>query len=101
MSDLSRICILFTITLSLLASDASADDLSASLTRAEALAKTVTIHRDNWGVPHIYAPTDVNVAFGMAYVNVKTSFGRSKIPTFAHLVATAKSLDQPLWVTTC
>ena len=50
------------------------DDLSASLTRAAATAKTVTIHRDNWGVPHIYAPTDVNVAFGMAYAQCEDFF---------------------------
>ncbi len=27
----------------------------------------VTIHRDEWGVPHIYGPTDASVVFGAAY----------------------------------
>ncbi|NND97507.1 MAG: hypothetical protein HKN47_09295, partial [Pirellulaceae bacterium] len=34
----------------------------------------VTIHRDNWGVPHIYAPTDADVAFGMAYCQSEDFF---------------------------
>ncbi len=52
----------------------NADDISASLARADAIAKTVTIQRDNWGVPHIHAPTDVGVAFGMAYVQSEDFF---------------------------
>jgi acyl-homoserine-lactone acylase len=74
MSELSRTCILLSIALTLFDSSAIADDLSVSLTRAEAMAKTVTIHRDNWGVPHIYAPTDVNVAFGTAYAQSEDFF---------------------------
>ncbi len=36
--------------------------------RSEAMAQSVTIRRDEWGVPHIDGPTDASVAFGMAYV---------------------------------
>ena len=32
------------------------------------MAQQVTIHRDEWGVPHVYGPTDATVAFGMGYV---------------------------------
>ena len=34
---------------------------------AQSLAGQVTIHRDEWGVPHIEGPTDASVSFGFAY----------------------------------
>jgi len=34
---------------------------------AEKLAKQVTIHRDEWHVPHIHGPTDKSVIFGYGY----------------------------------
>ncbi|MEK7795027.1 MAG: penicillin acylase family protein [Candidatus Hydrogenedentota bacterium] len=47
----------------------------------------VTIYRDNWGVPYIFAATDEDAAFGMGYaqaedrladmyINVRTALGR-------------------------
>ncbi|HET9226832.1 MAG TPA: penicillin acylase family protein [Thermoanaerobaculia bacterium] len=36
--------------------------------------KSVTIHRDTWGVPHIYGPTDASVAYGMAYAQAEDNF---------------------------
>jgi acyl-homoserine lactone acylase PvdQ len=42
--------------------------------RAERLAGQVTIHRDEWGVPHIYGPTDESVVFGMAYAQAEDNF---------------------------
>ena len=38
--------------------------------RAEMLAKTVTIIRDNWGVPHIYGKTDAAVVFSLMYSSI-------------------------------
>ncbi len=38
------------------------------------LAKQVTIHRDEWGVPHITAPTDEAVAFGFGYAQAEDYF---------------------------
>ena len=43
-------------------------------TSALELASQVTIHRDEWGVPHIYAPTDKAVAFGSAYAQCEDHF---------------------------
>jgi len=37
-------------------------------------AKTVTITRDSWGVPHIEAPTDAAVVFGMAWAQAEDNF---------------------------
>ncbi|MDP8981712.1 MAG: acylase [Acidobacteriota bacterium] len=45
--------------------------LSAS---PEKLARSVTIYRDTWGVPHIYGPTDASCAFGYAYAQAEDNF---------------------------
>jgi acyl-homoserine lactone acylase PvdQ len=37
----------------------------------EAVARSVTIYRDIWGVPHIYGPTDASVMFGAAYARTE------------------------------
>src|SRR5215213_8882892 len=46
--------------------------LSAWKTRAEG----VTIIRDDWGVPHIYAKTDADVVFGLMYAQAEDDFNR-------------------------
>ena len=38
------------------------------------LANSVTIYRDNFGVPHIYGPTDASVVFGFAYAQAEDNF---------------------------
>jgi acyl-homoserine-lactone acylase len=35
---------------------------------------TVTIHRDQWGVPHVYGPTDASVVFGYVYAQAEDNF---------------------------
>jgi len=37
-------------------------------------AKSVTIIRDNWGVPHIYGKTDANTVFGLMYAQCEDNF---------------------------
>ncbi|HUH75377.1 MAG TPA: penicillin acylase family protein [Chitinophagales bacterium] len=34
----------------------------------------IKIHRDEWGVPHIYAPTDEEVAYGLAWATAEDDF---------------------------
>lgn len=34
----------------------------------------IQIARDRWGVPHIFAPTDAEVAYGLAWANAEDSF---------------------------
>ncbi|MHC5003085.1 MAG: penicillin acylase family protein, partial [Planctomycetota bacterium] len=41
---------------------------------AAAMAATVTICRDTWGVPHVYGPTDASVVFGAGYVQAEDNF---------------------------
>ena len=40
----------------------------------ERLARSVTIVRDEWGVPTIYAPTDAGVMFGLAYAQAEDNY---------------------------
>src|SRR5437867_966066 len=43
------------------------DKPTAAALDPAALARSVTIHRDHYGVPHIDGPTDESVIFGFAY----------------------------------
>jgi len=47
---------------------------SALLSDPAAAAETVTIHRDQWGVPHVYGPTDASVVFGYVYAQAEDNF---------------------------
>jgi acyl-homoserine-lactone acylase len=47
-------------------------EMSAWRARAEG----VTIIRDDWGVPHIYAKTDADVVFGLMYAQAEDDFNR-------------------------
>lgn len=38
------------------------------------LAQQVTIHRDEWGVPHIVGETEASTAFGMGYAQAEDNF---------------------------
>ena len=53
------------------------NEASAAEVDAAALARSVTIHRDRYGVPHIDGPTDESVIFAFAFpftANVVTEF---------------------------
>jgi acyl-homoserine-lactone acylase len=39
-----------------------------------AMARSVTIYRDTFGVPHIYGPSDASVVFGLAYAQAEDNF---------------------------
>ncbi len=59
----------------LAASPAPPADLeSAQRARIEALARSVTIQRDTFGVPHVYGPTDASVVFGFTYARCEDRF---------------------------
>lgn len=46
---------------------------SAQMDTAQ-LARSVTIYRDNYGVPHIYGPTDASCVFGYGYAQAEDNF---------------------------
>src|SRR5262245_4643922 len=43
---------------------------------AAEMARQVTIYRDTYGVPHIYAPTDAACVFGVMYAQAEDNFTR-------------------------
>ena len=49
-------------------------EIRAEINPVERLAQKVTIYRDNYGVPHIYGPTDASVIFGSAYARAEDRF---------------------------
>jgi penicillin amidase len=53
---------------------AAREAAGAAAEAAEAMAKSVTIQRDTWGIPHISAPTDAAVVFGLAYAQAEDNF---------------------------
>src|SRR5229473_6261250 len=40
----------------------------------EQTAKSITIYRDNYGVPHVYGPTDASCVFGYGYAQAEDNF---------------------------
>ena len=40
------------------------------------IARTVTIYRDTYGVPHVFGRTDASTAFGFAYAQAEDNFWR-------------------------
>src|SRR5882724_9732124 len=38
------------------------------------LARSVTVYRDNYGVPHVYGPTDASCVFGYIYAQAEDNF---------------------------
>ena len=62
------------------APQAPASQLSpAEALRLQATAKRVTILRDKWGIPHIYAKTDADAVFGMLYAQAEDDFKRIEL----------------------
>ncbi|HSE38301.1 MAG TPA: penicillin acylase family protein, partial [Blastocatellia bacterium] len=47
---------------------------SSAQARVEKIARSVTIYRDNYGVPHIYGPTDASCVFGYIYAQAEDNF---------------------------
>src|SRR6478672_4980456 len=40
----------------------------------EKIARSVTIYRDTFGVPHVFGPTDASCVFGYAYAQAEDNF---------------------------
>lgn len=51
-----------------------ADGPSGALGSAKARATSVTIHRDSFGVPHVFAATDADCVFGFIYAQAEDYF---------------------------
>lgn len=68
------------------------------IARLEARAERVEIIRDDWGVPHIYAPTDADAVFGLMYAQAEDDFNRIEVNFLTSLgrMAEAEGEDR-LW----
>lgn len=53
---------------------ASSRAVPAAIPPSEEIARSVTIYRDTYGVPHIDGPTDASVVFGFAYTQAEDYF---------------------------
>jgi acyl-homoserine-lactone acylase len=49
---------------------------AADRARWEGMAQTVTIHRDRYGIPHVFARSDPGAVFGFAYAQAEDNFWR-------------------------
>lgn len=52
---------------------------SAEITRCKKQAASVTVYRDNYGVPHIYGKTDADAVFGLLYAQCEDDFKRVEL----------------------
>ena len=66
-----RTSLFFVAVLTIVSSDSWRRATAAT---AEELAAAVTVHRDDWGVPHIEGPTDESAVFGFAYCQAEDFF---------------------------
>src|SRR5262249_43385857 len=51
-------------------------DRPGEAARREQLARDVTIYRDRFGIPHVFAKTDAGAVFGFAYAQAEDNFPR-------------------------
>ncbi len=63
-------------TIVLLAATLGAAAVDPPAPSPAAMAGSVTIYRDRFGVPHVYGPTDASVVFGFAYAQAEDFFWR-------------------------
>jgi len=66
--------VLAAVLLSFALSGLAAAKAPAAGAKAEKIARSVTIYRDTYGVPHIYGPTDASCVFGYIYAQAEDNF---------------------------
>ncbi|HMP87666.1 MAG TPA: penicillin acylase family protein, partial [Lacibacter sp.] len=49
---------------------------AAETARWKQQAQRITIHRDHWGIPHVYGKTDADAVFGLIYAQCEDDFNR-------------------------
>lgn len=60
--------------------------------RLNAMAQSVIIHRDQYGVPHVYGPTDASVVFGYNYARAEDEFNRMETSTLTGIGRASEKL---------
>ncbi len=74
--SMSRTILLLALSLLAWPRASHADPSPAEVARWQAAASRVTIIRDTWGIPHIYAKTDADVVFGAIFAQAEDDFHR-------------------------
>ena len=64
----------------------------ASVARMEAMADSVTIYRDTYGVPHVYGDTDAGAVFGFMYARAEDHFFKFE-PFYLRLIGRSAELS--------
>ena len=62
--------------LTLLLASCSQEPANPEVAAWEEQASRITIHRDDFGVPHVYGKTDADAVFGMLYAQCEDDFNR-------------------------
>jgi len=73
---MKKLLLLAVITLSACAAQTATQPANPQLDAWKARADSITIIRDDWGVPHIYGKTDADVVFGLMYAQAEDDFNR-------------------------
>jgi acyl-homoserine-lactone acylase len=56
-----------------------ASDPAGELDSWQDQAERIEIIRDDWGIPHVYGPTDADVVFGMVYAQAEDDYPRIEL----------------------
>jgi acyl-homoserine-lactone acylase len=73
---MKKILVLAALTLSACAAQTATQPANPQLDAWKKRADSITIIRDDWGVPHIYGKTDADVVFGLMYAQGEDDFNR-------------------------
>ena len=74
MTATHRILLLAIFPFTIVCMEATSCAQENSASRWDEVARSVTIHRDQWGVPHIFGPTDSSVVFAYLYAQAEDNF---------------------------
>jgi acyl-homoserine-lactone acylase len=73
---MKKLALILVVALASCSSQPAAPPVSPEVAAWQKRAEGVTIIRDDWGVPHIYAKTDADVVFGLMYAQAEDDFNR-------------------------
>jgi len=73
---MKKLALIYVLALVSCSSQPAAPPVSPEVAAWQKRAEGVTIIRDDWGVPHIYAKTDADVVFGLMYAQAEDDFNR-------------------------
>ena len=73
---MKKLIVLAAITLSACAAQTAPQPVNPDIAKSQKRADTISIVRDDWGIPHIYGATDADVVFGLMYAQAEDDFNR-------------------------